>query len=237
MKKAIILMIWILLLGINLTAEAGDLIVEGNVGIGTDAPAQKLDVRGSIQIPRDDWKGIFFGPGAGGNIGLIWRSGYGNIAFNSDALVIGRDGNIVELAWDTNQNGAWAYCEGVSAAGLWVNCADYGNDSTMTSNDHFWVMKNGHGAAPGTKKDLKLLFDGESNDGVMGYMEDEDAFYFNEKLGVGTTNPVEKLEVAGAVKVANTASVCTSSNAGSIKFESPNFFGCNGTAWVQLNNL
>lgn len=45
MKKAIVLMIWILLFGINLPAEAGDFIVEGRLGIGTTTPpGAKLDV-------------------------------------------------------------------------------------------------------------------------------------------------------------------------------------------------
>lgn len=204
MKKGILILLTaILIIVLNSFANAGDFIVEGNVGIGTDTPQQKLDVRGSIQIPRDDWKGLFFGSDAPGAKGLIWRGAYGNIAFNSDSLIIGRDGNISELRWDTNMDGAWAYCEGLEGSATWVNCANY--TGTMTSNDHYWVFKNGHGAAPATKRDLKLLFDGESNDGVMGYMEDEDAFYFNEKLGIGTATPTAKLQVAGGDAYTSTA--------------------------------
>ncbi|MBI5676505.1 MAG: hypothetical protein HZC48_11875 [Nitrospirae bacterium] len=53
MKKAIVLIICILLMGINLPAEAGDFIVEGNVGIGTDTPGATLDVRGSAVFNED----------------------------------------------------------------------------------------------------------------------------------------------------------------------------------------
>jgi hypothetical protein len=191
MKKAIVLMIGILLLGINLTAEAGDLIVEGNVGIGTPgAPTAPLDVNGSIKVKKASWEGIYFGD----KPVLIWRgSGGGGPAITSNSLVVGTDDFVSSIYWDTIEDGFWAYCEGIVGVATGLNCADY--IGTMTSNDHYWVWKNGHNTTPETKKDLKFLFDGQSNDGVMGYMEDEDAFYFNEKLGIGTNMPTAKLDV------------------------------------------
>lgn len=57
------------------------------------------------------------------------------------------------------------------------------------------------------------------------------------KVGIGTTTaPTEKLEVAGAIKIANSSSSCNQANAGAIRFVSPDFQGCNGSAWVKLNN-
>ncbi len=46
MKKTLILMLGFLLIGINLYA-AGDLIVEGNVGIGTTSPTVEFDMNGA----------------------------------------------------------------------------------------------------------------------------------------------------------------------------------------------
>lgn len=49
-KKTLILMLGFLLIGINLYAADGDLIVEGNVGIGTTAPNTKVDIAGDIAL-------------------------------------------------------------------------------------------------------------------------------------------------------------------------------------------
>ncbi|MGB4774334.1 MAG: hypothetical protein WBP45_04120, partial [Daejeonella sp.] len=58
----------------------------------------------------------------------------------------------------------------------------------------------------------------------------------NGNAGIGTALPSQKLEVAGAVKIATTTSACDTISAGTIRYEANKFEGCNGTAWVQLNN-
>jgi hypothetical protein len=51
--------------------------------------------------------------------------------------------------------------------------------------------------------------------------------------GIGVVNPLEKLDVNGAVRIANTAS----SNSGTIRFDGFNFYGYNGASWLQLDNV
>lgn len=59
--------------------------------------------------------------------------------------------------------------------------------------------------------------------------------YLEGKLGVGTNNPTEKLEVAGAIKIGTTTTATPA--AGTIRFNSTTnkFEGYDGTAWVAFH--
>ena len=56
-------------------------------------------------------------------------------------------------------------------------------------------------------------------------------------VGVGTYKPQAKLDVAGAVRVADDASACTSANEGAIRYVSAfkKFQGCDGSNWINLH--
>ena len=56
------------------------------------------------------------------------------------------------------------------------------------------------------------------------------------KVGVGTYKPQAKLDVAGAVRVADDISGCTMTNRGTIRFDGTHFYGCDGSTWKQLDN-
>lgn len=47
--KLMVFMVGLMLMGANLYAADGDLIVNGNVGVGTTTPTQKLDVNGNVK--------------------------------------------------------------------------------------------------------------------------------------------------------------------------------------------
>jgi hypothetical protein len=59
-------------------------------------------------------------------------------------------------------------------------------------------------------------------------------------VGIGTTSPAQKLDVAGnisasgSVKVGNNATACSASNAGTIRWTGSTFQGCDGTSWKTL---
>jgi len=54
-------------------------------------------------------------------------------------------------------------------------------------------------------------------------------------VGIGTTVPGAKLDVAGAIKI-GTQTICDVNSAGAIRYDSTQkkFYGCNGTSWVSL---
>ncbi len=52
-------------------------------------------------------------------------------------------------------------------------------------------------------------------------------------VGIGTTDPVTRLEVAGGVKMGNSG-VCDASTAGTIRWNGTAFEGCNGTDWQSF---
>lgn len=72
----------------------------------------------------------------------------------------------------------------------------------------------------------------------VAWVKGSSGYYTNEtKVGVGVTAPAARLDVNGAVKVANDSSTCSSTNAGAIRFSSSGFQGCDGTNWVRLDNV
>ncbi len=102
-KKGFGLIIVFLLFGANLFAANGDLIVNGNIGIGTSTPAYKLDVNGYIRgssdiiLTRSDMDpAIWTLPGSNKGIRYIVR-GSGNHRFqvdDVDKVVINNSGNV-----------------------------------------------------------------------------------------------------------------------------------------------
>lgn len=54
-------------------------------------------------------------------------------------------------------------------------------------------------------------------------------------VGIGTTAPAAKLEVAsGEVKVGTSGAACSTTNAGAICWNGNAFVGCNGVSWITL---
>jgi hypothetical protein len=64
--------------------------------------------------------------------------------------------------------------------------------------------------------------------------------YFNTgKVGIGTTAPSAKLDVAGEVKFGNTSSACNSSNEGQQRYNLDKHLMefCNGTLWAEYGTI
>ncbi len=72
----------------------------------------------------------------------------------------------------------------------------------------------------------------------MSPMNMANIFYNGGNVGIGTTNPNSKLAVAGDIKVGNSASLCTATNEGAMRYNTVlkvvQF--CNGTSWHTILN-
>jgi len=62
---------------------------------------------------------------------------------------------------------------------------------------------------------------------------DSSGLYIEGKVGVGTTNPASKLDIAGSVKIGSDVGACTAAKAGAIRWVGSMQY-CNGTAWTNL---
>lgn len=63
-------------------------------------------------------------------------------------------------------------------------------------------------------------------------LDNNNAIFDNNKVGIGTTTPTEKLDVNGAIKLGYTVS----NNAGTVRFNGSDFEGYNGTEWKSLTS-
>ena len=178
----------------------------GNVGVSTNAPAARLDVRGAV---------------AGNS--QIWRSAAGAaVATMTAAGVLHADGsgliNIAEADPVFAAHPAYAILAGERAA--WNGAAGWGDHAaagyarlaqanTFASSATFSIQ---HATLPGVLVSSGLVVADGS-------------------VGIGTASPLQRLDVNGAVRVGNSARNVP----GSIRYNGSSFEGYNGTDWVALN--
>ena len=72
-------------------------------------------------------------------------------------------------------------------------------------------------------------------EGTMGWTQTGDSLYSNTgtaNVGIGTSNPTQRLDINGAIKIG--ANVENADSTGAIRWDGSHFGGYNGTAWVVL---
>lgn len=150
-------------------ALGGKNYFQGNVGIGTRSPAQKLDVAGNIKASGT------ICDGAGNCIesgGSLWETNGSKIYYNTDNVGIGTTAPAFKLHVTDRIK-----LDG-STAGAWIEAGatDWfvGRNGTNGSNLRFWNSND------------KVVFTPAGN------------------VGIGNTNPQEKLDVDGNIKASGT---------------------------------
>ncbi|GMV39802.1 MAG: hypothetical protein AMXMBFR64_15180 [Myxococcales bacterium] len=161
-------------------AVQGILSVTTSVGIGTTAPVNALDVRGSIDTTSALKVGFF---SIGGN------------GYHPNATVFLRD-----PSW-------WL---GVVAAAdtPWVDNDSFVFNTVANGRPFVWT-------ANGVSSPLMLL-------------------ETSGNLGIGTTTPAAKLDVAGSFRIGGDNGPCTSGNAGALRWTGSQIEVCDGAAWAAI---
>ncbi len=220
------------------------LVVEGNLGIGTNAPKAKLHVAGNIYLEQEP---------ANSDV-RIYTSAGENLIFN------GTDGWTV-LTPNTNGFRVANPPSGASnvsnsllvtpvGTGIYGNLVVYTN--ATSSLPPFGVVKlNQNGTiidtyiyahvAPRVDKYMTLIKDDTY---IMSRGMNVDAFgvtnldgsvvYLNVTSTTGNTTIKGNLAVGGAIKLGDTSTACGGAINGTMRYRASKMEYCNGTAWIQM---
>ena len=184
-------------------------VAPGDVGIGIDAPAEKLDVDGALKIGTttnsnagtirytgSDFEGrvgtswmSLTGGSSGGSGGAMWSENGGNAYFNDGRVGVGTD-DPQQLIHISNSSGAAAFlCE-------------------RADRNNFFKAVTGASGSAFTYADFAFVaFSPQRNTGDVFTYETSSLYAFGDmhpnypgRFGIGTAQPTHKLHVAGDIK-------------------------------------
>ncbi|OLT59061.1 hypothetical protein BJP37_08430 [Moorena bouillonii PNG] len=160
----------------------GALTVDGNVGIGKNNPTEKLEVAGTVKATRFEGDGSgLTGIGAG-----KWSDGGSNgIYYNNGNVGIGTNSTYAELT----VNGSIGFANG-TAPMMYIHQSGT-NNASRPIIAHSPRYRN-WGVEYRDQEDI-MVFQGSGQPVLSVGLR-------SKKVGIGITNPTEKLEVDGTVK-------------------------------------
>ncbi len=182
----------------NKLSVAGSADVSGNVGIGVASPSEKLHVNGTIRV--DDAPLKFFG---GGNLKAFVGAGR-----NNDFSLVAKD-NEKWLRLGSNKGGIGLWANGNAESGdtpQFLLTAD-GNVGIGTTNPQFGKLQVAGGATTALRLDansgvaaMSIGGTGELLVDAVGVTGGRLSVKDNGNVGIGTNNPTRaKLEISGGV--------------------------------------
>ena len=212
----------------------------GNVGIGTTSPAASLSVRGATSAND-----------------RVQRWGQGGSSGDQSTLelykTVDKSGDWLFRAYWAGSGSSGKLGFGKYAANPWD-----GAQMVLDTNTGNVGIGDSSPASPGLNSRFLDIGDGtnteatlvlEENDSVWEFIADTklriaEGTYPNQKtyltmiksgnVGIGTTSPTGRLDIAGGLKVANDTDACNATKAGTIRWTGSNLEGCNGSSWISL---
>jgi hypothetical protein len=155
--------------------------------------------------------------------------------------MLGSDGTDAKTAIAGSSYGDNGTKYGVAGSswGSSENCGVYGSGAggvynygvfgeTGTTNNNYGVF----GRADGVGAAQNIGVYGKAANGTInwaGYFEDD--VYIANSLGIGVSNPLQTLDISGAIRIGNT----TEDEEGTVRWDGTNFQGYDGSSWVNLD--
>ncbi len=217
----------------TLTATGGTNLatLTGNVGIASTSPTSRLDVNGDVTITdkiihSGDIDSVIRFPAADT---ITAETG------GTERIRISSDGNV---GIGTTGPSALLQINGANSNASTGNPLLRLTDTNLANS--YIAIDNGANASayrivssftpPGSianARNIEIQAGNTSNQLVV---------HTSGNVGLGASNPVARLEVNGGVKLANDSASCTSSKAGTVRFDGTNYLVCRSNAWFVLGS-